>query len=42
MVSDDMLEAVQAFGKLRTPADKVAMRDAINLQKVQYGKAGRP
>jgi hypothetical protein len=40
MVSDDMLEAVQTFGKIRTPADKVAMKDAINLQKVQYDKAG--
>jgi hypothetical protein len=26
-VSDDMLEAVQTFGKLRTPADKVAMNE---------------
>jgi hypothetical protein len=32
-VSDDMLEAVQTFGKLRTPADKVAMKDAINLYR---------
>ena len=40
MVSDDLQEAVQTFGKIRTAADKVAMKDAINLQKVQYGKAG--
>jgi hypothetical protein len=40
MISVDMSEAVKTFAQLRTPVDGVPMREALDLQKGQYGKAG--